>query len=66
MPGWRSKRMRDEMQRNRFISVQEMLDLSHEDWNAKVEEINYDQAWSMVQFLATAKAGNIRRRSRRT
>jgi hypothetical protein len=61
MPGWRTNRVRDEMQHNQFIPVKEMLDLSHEEWNARMEEINYDQAWSMVQFLAHGENGKYQK-----
>jgi hypothetical protein len=34
-----------------------MMLLSHERWNKEMSQENYDQAWSMVQFLAHAENG---------
>src|SRR5262245_54735160 len=34
-----------------------MMKLSHEQWNANVNVANYDQAWSMVHFLAHGENG---------
>jgi hypothetical protein len=43
-----------------FKSVHEMLDLSRQDWNKQMSLPNYDQAWSMVQFLAHGDNGKYR------
>ncbi len=60
IPAWRMKRVRDEIQNNKFISVDHMMSMSHEQWNAKFTIANYDQAWSMVQFLAHGDVGKYR------
>ncbi|NBV85592.1 MAG: DUF1570 domain-containing protein, partial [Verrucomicrobia bacterium] len=44
----------------RLASVSSMMTMSQESWNAKLEGANYDQAWSMVHFLANAEDGKYR------
>ena len=44
----------------RFTSIPAMMNMSQESWNAKLEGANYDQAWSMVHFLANAEDGKYR------
>ncbi len=43
-----------------FASTSSMMTMSQESWNAKLEGANYDQAWSMVHFLANAEDGKYR------
>jgi len=38
-------------------SIQRMMQLQHSEWNAQLNIVNYDQAWSMVHFLAHARGG---------
>ena len=40
-----------------FRSIKEMMLLAHADWNADLSLGNYDEAWSMVHFLAHAENG---------
>ena len=40
-----------------FRPVKEMMLLAHKDWNEELSIVNYDQAWSMVQFLAHGDNG---------
>jgi hypothetical protein len=40
-----------------FKSLRGMMDLSHAEWNKELSLQNYDQAWSMVQFLAHGDGG---------
>jgi hypothetical protein len=40
-----------------FKSMGAMMRLSHASWNQELNVKNYDQAWSMVQFLAHGEEG---------
>jgi hypothetical protein len=60
IPDWRLKRVRDEIHNGTFISVDRMMGLSHDQWNANFKIANYDQAWSMVHFLANGDGGKYR------
>ena len=57
VPSGRLKRVQKEIEDGRFISIKEMMLMSHAQWNARLEITHYDQAWSMVHFLATAEKG---------
>ncbi len=50
-PEWRRLRIRQSIMENKFKSLQQFASLSPDDWNANVSIVNYDQAWSLVQFL---------------
>jgi hypothetical protein len=39
----------------------ELLAITREQWNAKVEMQNYDQAWSFVHFLAHGEDGRLQK-----
>ncbi len=39
------------------VSIDEMQKLSHGSWNAELSIVNYDQAWSMIYFLAHGRDG---------
>jgi hypothetical protein len=57
VPDWRRKRVKAALDANQFLPIIEMMNLSHEQWNADVNVLNYDQAWSMVHFLAHGENG---------
>jgi len=57
IPAWRMTRLRDEMDKAKLMNVEDMMRLSHEQWNAQLSVANYDLAWSMVQFLAHGENG---------
>ncbi|MDP9172817.1 MAG: DUF1570 domain-containing protein [Planctomycetota bacterium] len=40
-----------------FRPANELMLMSHQQWNAELSGANYDQAWSMVQFLAHGDKG---------
>jgi uncharacterized protein DUF1570 len=61
IPQWRLKRIRDEFDHKQFMSNDRMMKLSHEAWNEKISLANYDQAWSMVQFLAHGQNGKYQK-----
>lgn len=46
---------------NGFMPINEMLTLSHHEWNGKLTITNYDQAWTMVHFLAHAEDGKYQK-----
>jgi hypothetical protein len=52
VPEWRLKRLRDEINHDKLLSIERMMNLSRDEWNGKIALANYDQAWSMVHFLA--------------
>jgi hypothetical protein len=57
VPPWRLKRLQEEIKTGQLKSVKEMMLLSHNAWNAQMRIENYDQAWSMVHFLAHGEDG---------
>jgi hypothetical protein len=61
MPRFRVKRVQEELENRRFKSAQSMMELSLEKWNAEMRIENYDQAWSMVQFLAHGEDGKYQK-----
>lgn len=61
MPAYRVKRIKRNLEGGRLRHVEEMMQLSHEQWNAELDLANYDQAWAMVQFLAHADDGKYQR-----
>jgi len=40
-----------------FVPIRQLMLMSHRQWNEQMSAVNYDQAWSMVQFLAHAENG---------
>lgn len=61
IPDWRAKRIKQEIVEKKLRTVREMMDLEHGQWNSQMSIENYDQAWSMVQFLAHADKGKYQR-----
>ena len=57
VPNGRMKRVQKEIAAGEFISIKDMMLMSHAQWNARLEITHYDQAWSMVHFLAQAENG---------
>lgn len=57
VPPWRLKRLQEEINAGRLKSVKQMMLLSGGAWNAQMKIENYDQAWSMVHFLAHGENG---------
>ncbi|HEY8666460.1 MAG TPA: DUF1570 domain-containing protein [Tepidisphaeraceae bacterium] len=57
IPPDRLARVRKEIDAHAVKSIKGMMLLSHEEWNGALSIINYDQAWSMVQFLAHGEEG---------
>ena len=61
IPEFRRKRIKEEIAASAFRSVTDMMDLSHRQWNEEMKIENYDQAWSMVQFLAHGNNGKYQK-----
>lgn len=51
------KRLRD----HKFMPIRDMMRTEQEIWNTALTSDNYDQAWSMVHFLAHAENGRYQR-----
>jgi len=60
-PAWRVKRLKDELRSDKLLSVDRIMNLSREEWNQDIKIPNYDQAWSMVHFLAHAENGKYQK-----
>lgn len=61
VPGWRAKRIKTRIEQGAFASTKELRSWTLAEWNARLDALNYDHAWSMVQFLAHADGGRYRR-----
>ena len=57
VPPRRLERVQKLIRETGFRPIPAMLNLSHAQWNAEGDVVNYDQAWSMVHFLAHADNG---------
>lgn len=57
IPPWRLKRIQAELKVGRLKSVKDMMLTSYAEWNGQLAIENYDQAWSMVHFLAQGENG---------
>lgn len=57
IPAWRQQRIVSEIDAGKFKPVRDMMEMSHRAWNEGLNILNYDQAWSMAQFLAHGDGG---------
>ncbi len=57
IPPERLARIQKGIKEAKFRSLKGMMTTSHDLWNSKLAAENYDQAWSMVQFLAHGDHG---------
>ena len=57
IPTFRVKSMREHFAGKEFMPIDDMLAFPYEKWNSNIQGVNYDQAWSMVHFLAHADGG---------
>jgi hypothetical protein len=57
IPPRRLDRVKQNLRDHKFRPIRDMMLLAHADWNEEMSLTNYDQAWSMVQFLAHAENG---------
>jgi hypothetical protein len=49
--------IKQNIESKKFRPIKDMMLMSHERWNREMSGENYDQAWSMVHFLAHAENG---------
>jgi hypothetical protein len=60
IPPWRLERIKETFKdytEEEFIPIPDMMDMSHYKWNDRMSITNYDQAWSMIHFLAHGEDG---------
>jgi hypothetical protein len=57
VPPGRLKRIKQEMNENRFRPIPDMMLMTLREWNGALSIVNYDQGWSMVHFLAHGEGG---------
>ncbi|MCC6227539.1 MAG: DUF1570 domain-containing protein, partial [Microthrixaceae bacterium] len=57
VPAFRLQRIQQAIRNGSMRSLDAMMRLSHDQWNADIQVGNYDQAWSMVYFLAHGDGG---------
>ncbi|MCY2929108.1 MAG: DUF1570 domain-containing protein [Planctomycetota bacterium] len=57
VPERRLRRVVKLIEQDRMMTPLDMMKLTHEDWNFGLSGRNYDQAWSMVHFLAHGDGG---------
>ncbi|RMF70861.1 MAG: DUF1570 domain-containing protein, partial [Planctomycetota bacterium] len=57
IPPQRLARLKHWIDQGHTISIEEMMEMPHAAWNANLNVTNYDQAWSMVYFLAHGDNG---------
>ncbi len=62
VPGVRKTRIKDHFVRHAFSDMTDFMRISRKDWNEQLSRVNYDQAWSLVHFLAHADDGKYRTR----
>lgn len=61
IPHWRLKRIRENFSEQKFRPIAELMNLTREQWNSDIAVVNYDQAWSMVHFLAHGENGKYQK-----
>jgi len=61
IPPRRLARVKHWMNEGKFRSLRKMMLTSHQAWNVGLSGANYDQAWSMVHFLAHASNEKYRK-----
>lgn len=57
VPPWRLQRLKEEIKAARLKSIKDIMLTTHEQWNGRLSIENYDEAWSMVHFLAHGENG---------
>ena len=62
IPQKRLERIRYRIKTGEFKTLEEMMLLRYGDWSEEMDQANYDQAWSMVHFLAHADNGRYQPR----
>ena len=57
VPPQRLARIKLWIREGHTVSISHMMNMAHETWNARLTIVDYDQAWSMIYFLAHAQNG---------
>jgi len=57
IPPWRLARVQWEIKHHKLRSIRGMRHMPYSEWNDVLMGTNYDQAWSMIYFLAWANHG---------
>ena len=57
IPPKRLAHVKEQLEGQKLKPIKDMMLLNHARWNAEMRQENYDQAWTMVQFLAHAENG---------
>jgi hypothetical protein len=57
VPSWRLKRIQEQIKTNQFKTIRQIMLIPQSEWNSRLSSANYDQAWSMVHFLAHGANG---------
>ena len=57
VPPRRAERVKAMIAAGQYTPFPELMTMSHQTWNGAMATANYDQAWSMVHFLAHASDG---------
>jgi hypothetical protein len=61
IPPSRLARLKTEITEKQLKSIEQMMAMSHAQWNAMLSKTNYDQGWSMVYFLVHAENGKYQK-----
>lgn len=61
IPQWRLQRIRETLTADQFKPASQLMSLTRDQWNSELAIINYDQGWSMVQFLAHGEQGKYQK-----
>ncbi len=61
IPPWRLQRVQQSIKNRSFRSIQDIMQVRQDEWNDRLAVTNYDQAWSMVHFLAHAENGKYQK-----
>ncbi len=61
IPRHRLKRVQGLFAKGSFKSVERMMGTTHQQWNRELNINNYDQAWTMVTFLAHGEDGKYQK-----
>ncbi|MGC9260169.1 MAG: hypothetical protein ACP5I8_08865 [Phycisphaerae bacterium] len=57
IPPYREARIKYEIKHNKFKTIHAIREMSYRKWNDVLMGTNYDEAWSMIYFLAYANDG---------
>lgn len=61
IPHGRMLRVQEALAAQKFKPLDAMMNLTLQEWNAELKVQNYDQGWSMVQFLANGENGEYQK-----